>query len=231
MKNRTDGKNTTPYALKSGHPNLKTFVGDECLDAVNKDNTEVSYKYTQSERVGSGNISHDFLEWLADNFTVPLSHNKDGVENPKPYPQKSLRKNDGEVDVDLALYCMGFQYDWKRKQTKYTILSSNQRKGVVRKVESLENKEKESLTTGVYVRDNNNPYRVREQIVYSGKIRPESYARNLYDKFEVLTGDFVHGVGDIRDITSIGTIQWYERRDIKSQENRVLAEESHVCEE
>ncbi|CAH9017384.1 putative coil containing protein [Vibrio phage 193E37-1] len=219
-----------PYQINSHHKNLKNFRGDECIDDIQKDNTEASFSYSQDQRKTHGNISHDYLEWLADNFTVPIAYDKQGNSLPKPWEQRSLRLADGKVNVDLALVCMGFTVNQHTGQADYTLLSNVQRKGNSVE-EGTEENNNEVLTQGVYIRNNKCPYLVREQLVYSGTIRSTSYAKGLYEEYEILTGDFATGLGDIKNILDIGTLQWYEKNDIRQGELRVLAEDTSVCEE
>ncbi|MCP3685026.1 MAG: hypothetical protein GY861_20385 [bacterium] len=228
MNNKPEEKQTL-YRPKSHHPNLKTFRGEECIDGIQKDNTEVSFSYSRGQRKTHGNISHDFLEWLADNFTVPIAYDKQGKSLPKPYEQRSLRLPNDEVNVDLALVCMGFCVNERTGQADYTLLSNVQRRDLT-PADSVSS-DKDWLTRGVYVRDNRRPYLVREQLVYSGKIRPTSYAKNLYEKYEVLTGEFTTGISDIKNILDIGTMQWYNKTDIRQGELRVLADDVVSCEE
>ena len=224
-------KKISRYRTKSHHPNLKNFRGEECIDNIQKDNTEVSFSYSQGQRKTHGNISHDFLEWLSDNFTVPIAYDQQGKKLPKPYEQRSLRLSNGEVDVDLALVSMGFCINPKTGNADYTLLSNVQRRDVPNNEGSDSIEEKNLLTKGVYIRDNKRPYLVSEQLVYSGQIRPTSYAKNLYEKYEILTGDFTTSVNDVKNILEVGTLQWYNKTDIRQGELRVLADDITPCEE
>ena len=180
--------------VKSIHPNLTKFDGDECTNRVKKDNTVSSYSYEEKQRAEYGNITHEFLEKIARKFVVPIHYDAQGNKFEKP-AIKSMWNDDGSLNVELALAVMGFAADPETGKLHYNILSG---------FDGDEDK-------GVIIRDNANPWRVRRQIVYSGRIRETFPAKKIYEKFDILTGDFDTGLSELQNILEIGDEDHYRK--------------------
>ena len=181
-------------AKKPFHPNLTKFEGDECKNRIKKDNTISSYSYEEKQRAEYGNVSHEFLEMIAKKFVVPIHYDTQGNKLAVP-TTKSLYKDDGSLNVELALSVMGFDTDPATGRLEYSILSGFDGNG----------------EKGVIIRDNKNPWRVRKQKVYSGRIRSTFQAKEIYEKFDILTGDFETGLSPLQNILEIGDEEHYRK--------------------
>lgn len=181
-------------AKKAFHPNLTKFEGDECKNRIKKDNTISSYSYEDKQRAEYGNVSHEFLEMIARKFVVPIHYDAKGNKLEQP-TTRSMWNNDGTLNVELALAVMGFATDPETGRLDYSILSGFDGNG----------------EKGVIIRDNKNPYIVRKQKVYSGRIRSTFQAKEIYEKYDILTGDFDTGLSPLQNILEIGDEENYRK--------------------
>ena len=136
------------------------------------------------------NVSHDYVEYIADKAP------------------ETLRDSNGKVKLDATLVALGFPYDQKTLQAKYTLLT----KEITRKDKGLEFAEQ------VYVRNPNKPHELREMVVYSARLRDEYPYKHIYKKgsdvnggsegSQVMVGEFCHG-GELVNILDIGDEEHY----------------------
>lgn len=137
------------------------------------------------------------------NLYANVSH--DYVEMIADLEPKTFRDKDGMAKVDLVLFSLGFCFNKKTNQAKYELLQR-----------VLPSKD---TTNTVLIRNPKKPYKLREMVVYSGKIRREYPYKYIYkvcsneyhgsNGSNVMVGRFEHG-GDIIDILDVGEKKAYD---------------------
>ena len=152
-----------------------------------------------------GNVGHDLIETLAHCVTYKGQEIK-------------LRKDDGQPDVDLILFILGFPWDKENSCAKYEYLTEDVK--YHRRYDS----------EGVHVRNSKLPYEVRQMRVYTSYIRQDYPYKEIYRSGEILTGDFTYG-GELLNILDIGTADDYNKSHYNSVEYRTMREQFVECEE
>ena len=145
-----------------------------------------------------GYVSEDFI-----NLAATMSYN--GI----PLGSKS-----GKPDLDLILYALGFHYNYEKDKAEYIMITEDVTYNRVRD------------STGVYIRDINNPTLVKYSKVFSGEIRKNYPFAAIYENDQVLTPSFKGN--STHKIDEIGESEHYNSSWVGGEGSRLGVEDEQI---